>query len=83
MKDWLKDLFTRVRADLAKAHKSMTIWFNSIAGAVVVTLPFAQEQLPQLQAYLPANLYHYLMGLVVAGNIVLRFRTHNALADKP
>jgi len=82
MQAWLKDLWTRFKADFAKAHKSMTIWFNAVAGAVVVALPLAQEQLPQLQDYLPAGLYHYLMGGVVAGNIVLRFRTRSALAAK-
>jgi hypothetical protein len=82
MKDWLKDLHTRVRADLAKAHKSLTLWFNGIAGTAVVVLPFAQEQLPQLRDYLDAGFYHALMGAVVAGNIILRFRTRTALADK-
>ena len=82
MQAWLNDLWLRFRADAAKAHKSMTIWFNAIAGAAVVALPLAQEQLPQLQDYLPAGLYHYLMGTVVACNIILRFKTRSALAAK-
>ncbi len=82
MKPWLADLYAIFRADLAKAHKSMTIWFNAVFGAAVAALPFAQEQLPQLQEYLPANFYHYLMAAVVAGNILLRFKTRSALADK-
>jgi hypothetical protein len=32
--------------------------------------------------YLPANLYHYLMGALVVGNIFLRFKTTTALANK-
>ncbi len=83
MKAYLKDLYAIFRADLARAHKSLTLWFNGIAGAAAMALPFAQEQLPQLQDYLSANFYHYLMGAVVAGNIVLRFKTRSALADKP
>jgi hypothetical protein len=83
MKACLKDLCTTFRSDIAKAHKSLTIWFNALAGAALAALPFAQEQLPQLQDYLPGNFYHDLMGAVVAGNILLRFKTRSALADKP
>lgn len=82
MKAWLADAWQRIKADLVNAHRSLTIWFNSVAGAVVLALPVAQEQMPQLQDYLPANLYHYLMGALVLGNIILRFKTHSALADK-
>lgn len=82
MTAWLKDNLIRLRADAARAHKSMTIWFNGIAGTVVLALPFAQDQLPQLQGYLPPGVYHYLMGVVVAGNIILRFKTRSALAAK-
>ncbi len=82
MKAYLKDLHTRFRADLAKAHKSLTLWFNGIAAALIAALPLAQEQLPQLQDALPANFYHELMVVVVAGNILLRFKTRSALADK-
>ncbi len=78
----LRDLWPKLRADVAKAHKSLTIWFNSVMGAVVVVLPMAQDNFVQLQDYLPANLYHYLMGALVVGNIVLRFRTTTALAAK-
>ncbi len=82
MKRYFADLWARTRANLAKAHKSLTIWFNSLMGALVVGLPVAQDSLPQLQDYLPANLYHYLMGALVLGNILLRFKTSVALADK-
>jgi hypothetical protein len=80
---YFKRLYSRFRADLAKAHKSLTLWFNGVAGALIAALPFAQEQLPQLQDYVSANVYHYLMAVVVAGNILLRFKTRSALADKP
>ncbi len=80
--EYLKDLAAGIRADLKGAKKSLTIWFNSLMGAVVVALPMAQDSLPQLQDYLPANVYHYLMAALVVGNIILRFRTSSALADK-
>jgi len=82
MREYLKLLAVKVRADLRGAHKSLTIWFNSVGGALTLLLPLAQDQFPQLQEYLPANLYHYLMGAVVLGNIILRFKTTQALKDK-
>lgn len=80
--EYLKDLLSKIKADLVRAHKSFTIWFNGIMGMAVVFLPLAQEQLPQLQDYLPASLYHYGMGALIVGNIILRFKTNGALADK-
>lgn len=82
MAEWMKDLWMQFSADLKKAHKSMTIWFNGIMGTIVIALPLAHDQLPQLQDYLPAAIYHYLMGAVVFGNIILRFKTTRALAQK-
>ncbi len=82
MKRYLKDLLAKLKADVVKVHKSMTIWFNSVMGMMVVGLPVAQDSMPQLQEYLPAGLYHYLMGALIVGNILLRFKTNGALADK-
>jgi len=80
--EFLKDLWNKIKADAAKAHKSFTIWFNGIIGAAVVALPILQEQAPQLQDYLPASLYHYGMDALIVGNIILRFKTNGALAEK-
>ena len=82
MKGWLLDHWDAMRADIAKAHKSFTIWFNSLLGMAIVLLPTAQAQMPQLQGYLPANVYHYAMGMLVLGNILLRFKTDCALREK-
>lgn len=64
------------------ARKSLTIWFNSVAGTLIAAIPFAQDNLPQLQGYLPTNAYQYAMGFVVAANILLRFRTTQGLEHK-
>lgn len=82
MKSFLKDVWIRFKADIVKAHKSLTIWFNSVMGILVVALPMAQDNFAQLQGYLPANFYHYFMGAVIIGNIVLRFRTSAPLSAK-
>lgn len=82
MKSWLLDKWDSFRADIARAHKSFTIWFNGVLGVAIVLLPVAQDQMPQLQDYLPANVYHYAMGALVVGNILLRFKTNCALAEK-
>jgi hypothetical protein len=82
MKNELRGAWKKFQAGAARAHTSLTIWFNSLMGALVVGLPYAQDSLPQLQEYLPANLYHDLMGALVVGNILLRFKTDRALADK-
>ncbi len=80
--EWLRDLWRKISADLSRAHKSFTIWFNGLMAIAVTALPMAQDNLPQLQDYFPANFYHYLMGALIVGNIALRFKTNGALAEK-
>lgn len=82
MKGWLLDHWDAFRADIAKAHKSLTLWFNSILGAAIVLLPMVQAQLPQLQGALPDNLYKYAAFLLAVGNGLLRFKTDRALREK-
>lgn len=72
----------KLKLRIKNAWRSVTIWFNGVAGSVMVVLPTAQDSLPQLQSYLPHNFYQWMMGIVVAANIVLRFRTTKDLADK-
>lgn len=71
-----------IKAKLQGARKSLTIWFNGTAAAVVAGLPIAQDSLPQLHSYLPANFYQYAMGGVIFANILLRFKTNNGLEHK-
>lgn len=82
MKAWLKDALRNIKADLARAHKSLTIWFNGAVGTVIVVLPEAQAAFPQIQEYLPADTYRTIMGVLVFGNLMLRFRTNKAMRDK-
>lgn len=64
------------------ALKSWTVHFNVWIGIIAAVLPVAQEQLPQLQAVIPANIYAVLFNVVLIGNVLLRFRTSLPLEHK-
>jgi hypothetical protein len=78
----MKDLYARIRADVARMYRSWTIWVNGVFGAILLALPFAQDNLPQLQNYVPPIYYKYAMGVIVVANILLRFKTTKALSEK-
>jgi len=71
-----------MKAKLKNAWRSWTIWFNSIIGSVMTLLPVAQDSFPQIQAYIPPHVYQWVMGIIVVGNIILRFKTTLDLANK-
>ena len=58
-----------------KAFKSLTIWFNTTGAALLAVLIVE----PSIVEYLNAN---DLSMVLVAGNILLRFKTNSDLADK-
>jgi hypothetical protein len=63
------------------AYKSWTIWLNGIG---ILLLEFAdslQTTLPLVHEYIPQQAYSVL-GIVLAANILLRFKTSKSLADK-
>lgn len=80
--EWLKDKLKNLKEDLKRAHLSLTLWFNGVAGTLVVALPEAQASFPQLQEYIPADTYRLVMGVLIVGNMLLRFRTDKALRAK-
>ena len=67
---------------LRNCWKSWTIWLNAMAGTVVTLLPVAQDNIPQIEAYVPHNMFQITMGVVIAANILLRFKTTADLKDK-
>lgn len=75
-------MWAKLKRRLHGAKRSMTIWFNTAAGCLVLILPVAQDAFPQMQGYLPADAYRWLMGIIIAANIILRFRTAVDLAEK-
>lgn len=67
---------------LMGAFKSITIWFNSVIGAVMVAVPLIQEALPQLETILSPVDYQRLITALIIGNVLLRIKTTKALTDK-
>lgn len=66
---------------LKGAWRSWTIWINSVAAIVLMALPDLQMVFPQIQGYIPEIYYKYAMGVIIAANILLRFKTTKDLAD--
>lgn len=75
-------MLSDLKAKLAGARKSLTIWFNGAAGTLIIAIPFVHDNLPEIQQYLNADVYKGLATAVVAANLYLRFRTKTSLADK-
>jgi len=69
-------------SSLKGAFRSFTIWFNSLMAVVIASLPLMQDSFPELQSYVPSKWYHYAMGLLIVGNILLRIKTTTSLAEK-
>lgn len=67
---------------LKGATRSRTVWFNSIAGTLLVALPEMKEALPALQQFITPEVYRWLILVVVIGNIWLRAVTTVPLEDK-
>lgn len=66
---------------LQGAWRSWTIWINSVAAILLMTLPDLQMVFPQIEGYIPAIYYKYAMGVIIAANILLRFKTSKDLAE--
>lgn len=62
--------------------RSWTIWFNSVLGTLLAFWPYLADNITTLQPYMSLTVYHWLGGILVAGNLALRFKTNNALKDK-
>lgn len=76
------EMLALIKAKAVNCWKSLTILFNMALGLVALYLPDLQASMPDLQEYLPADLYHKLMVVVVIGNVLLRFKTSSALEHK-
>jgi hypothetical protein len=71
-----------IKTYLKGALRSWTVHFNVWVGALTASLPMLQTSFPQMRPFIPADLYQYAFGAIVFGNILLRVKTNNSLADK-
>jgi len=78
----MKEFLAKVWADLQQAHRSATIWFNGVMVAAMAGLPDLMQSFPQLHGLIPEAIYQHMWAFIVAGNIVLRFKTKSSLAEK-
>lgn len=62
--------------------RSLTILFNATVAAVVSVLPLAVDAFPQIKGYIPEDIYAAAWVVLVVGNILIRFKTTQDLADK-
>lgn len=67
---------------LRNCWRSVTVWFNGAVGTLMLILPIAQASFPQMEGYLSEDLYKAVMAVVIAANIILRFKTTADLAEK-
>lgn len=62
--------------------KSWTIHFNVWVGSFLAAVPVLKDSFPDMAPYLPDSVFKGAMAVLVAGNILLRFKTNKSLADK-
>ena len=88
MSNWLNDKFTELWADLKRAHKSWTIWFNATGEIVlevwVNLMPYIAGELDtsKYDDVIPAFWVTMFLRAYFITNIILRFKTKSAIKDK-
>jgi len=84
--EFLKNLIQVFKIKSARAHRSATIRFNAFCEMVnellPFVLPFAVEHFPELQGYLPTNVFTNVMRVILIANIIYRFKTSKPLEEK-
>lgn len=72
----------KIKRQLRNSKRSWTIQFNSWSGPVTMGLAYAEQQIPALKPFMPDNIYMTALGVVVAVNILLRFKTDTPLEER-
>lgn len=67
---------------LKNSQRSFTIWFNSLLGTLVIFMPEILSTLPTLREHVDGDIYKKMMLVAIVGNLLLRFKTTQDLADK-
>lgn len=70
---------TQAVADAAPVPKAMsqslTVQFNAAIGVIAAAVPMIEQTLPALAAFIPGNIYGWLVAACTIGNALLRLRT--------
>lgn len=74
----MKTLIERIK----NSWLSLTMWFNASLATVWLFLPELTATLPALREYLDGDVYKKLMLLAIIGNMILRVKTTQDLANK-
>jgi hypothetical protein len=74
----MKTLIERIK----NSWLSLTMWFNAALGTVWLFLPELTATLPAAREFLDGDVYKKLMLLAIVGNMVLRVKTTQDLANK-
>jgi hypothetical protein len=75
-------LLTKIKSRLWFLKSRTMRWFGIYASAAWLALPLVGDSLPQLQPYLPDNIYKWLSLVFIVLGIVMRLKTTEALGDK-
>lgn len=71
---------------LKGAYKSLTIWLNVVFAGLIsnadLVMSSLRENLPTVSQWLNADMLKYSAYFIIGVNVLMRFRTHNSLADK-
>ena len=67
---------------LKRSWLSLTMWFNASLATVWLFLPELTATLPAVREYLDGDVYKKLMLLAIIGNMILRVKTTQDLANK-
>lgn len=67
---------------LKNSWLSLTMWFNASLATVWLFLPELTSTLPAVKEYLDGDVYKKLMLLAIIGNMILRVKTTQDLANK-
>lgn len=72
----------KLKSKILKSYKSATILLNGILLAALPVVEYARDTLPQVQEFLPPDMYKPVGVAVVVLNILLRFKTEKGLHEK-
>jgi len=71
-----------IKKRLKGAWYSLTMWFNASLATVWLFLPELTSTLPAVREYIDGDIYKKLMLLAIIGNMILRVKTTQDLANK-